>query len=157
MDTSGRVRLVSHGLVGAEAGCSTAPISPAGGGALGNKQKAPVWDGGNWVSVGVSLQVMSADRAQGTHFHSHVKLQQKSQQQSGFTSPQWSSAGVSAGLQTQPHLVALETLERGGWGWPQGGNAGLSAHMSISRQNSQREENERLGHICTPSLVMNLG
>ena len=112
MDTSGRVWLVSQGLVGAEAGCSTAPISPAWGGALGNKQKAPVWDGGNWASVGVSLQVMLADRAQGTHFHSHVKLQQKSQRQSGFMSPQWSSSGVSAGLQTQPHLVARNSRER---------------------------------------------
>lgn len=73
--------LVSQGLVGAEAGCPTGPVSPAWGGALGNKQKAPVWDGGNWASVGVSLQVMSADAAQGTLFHSHVKLQQKSQRQ----------------------------------------------------------------------------
>ena len=76
------------------------------------RQKAPVWDGGNWASVGVSLQVMLADRAQGTHFHSHVKLQQKSQRQSGFMSPQWSSSGVSAGLQTQPHLVARNSRER---------------------------------------------
>ena len=35
MDTSRRVWLVSQGLVGAEAGCSTGPISPAWGGALG--------------------------------------------------------------------------------------------------------------------------
>ena len=81
MDTSRRVWLVSQGLEGAEAGCSTGPISPAWGGALGNKQKGSVWDGGNWASAGVSLQVRSADRAQGTHFHSHVKLQQKSQRQ----------------------------------------------------------------------------
>lgn len=133
----------------------TAPISPAWGGALANKQKAPVWDGGNWASVGVSLQVMTADRAQGTHF-------QPCQASAKVTAAGWSHVspvvfpGVSAGLQTQPHLVALETLERR-LGMASRGNAGLSAHMSISRQNSQREENERLGHICTPSLVMNLG
>ena len=67
---------------------------------------------------------------------------------------QLSSSCLSARLQTQSALGPRTILDRGGWGRPEEGNAGLSANTIMCRLNNQWKENKRRGHICTPSLVM---